>query len=356
MTPTARGMSGSVVRAGRPAISFCDNDYLGLSQNPRVVAAAGAAAIRHGAGAGASRLISGDSPLNHELEHLIAQTKGQPAARLFGSGYLANVGTIPVLVGPGDIVVLDELSHACMHAGATLSGADIRLFRHNDVDDAQRQLTQDRPEGSRALLLTETVFSMDGDIAPLQALFDICELSDAIMMTDDAHGFGVLDLENPAAIQMGTLSKAVGVYGGYVCAPEPFVDLLTTRARSVVFTTGLPPQVLGAAIEAVKIIAADTGLAQAVMRKTRLFTTAMGLPEPQSAIIPIIIGDERKALDLQAKLLDDGFHIAAIRPPTVPAGTARLRVSFSAANEDEDVLALAESLKRHMADMTVGAH
>lgn len=347
LDPTSRGVGGAIVRNGRPAISFCDNDYLGLSQNPRVVAAAGAAAIRFGAGAGASRLVSGDSPLNHELETQIAQMKGLEACRVFGSGYMANLGAIPVLVGKSDVVVMDELSHACMRAGAQLSGAEIRIFKHNDLNDARKKLENISSE-SQILLMTETVFSMDGDLAPLAELQALCEEFGAWMLTDDAHGFGVIKQDNPALIQMGTLSKAVGVYGGYVCGPAAFIELLISRARTFVFTTGLPPQVLGAALESVSIIKNDTQLAKDVMGKTKVFTDALGLPEPTSTIVPILLGEARAALDVQAKLLEDGFHVSAIRPPTVPEGSSRLRIAFSAAHELDDILSLAESLKKHL--------
>lgn len=351
--PTARGVGGAILREGEEAISFCDNDYLGLSQDARVVAAAGAAAIRYGAGAAASRLVSGDSPLNHTLERLIANVKGMPACRVFGSGYLANIGTIPVLVGPSDYVLLDELSHACMHAGAQLSGAHIETFRHNDVADARAKL-EAAPQGVRKLLLTETVFSMDGDLAPLHDLQSVCEANNTWMMTDDAHGFGVLKMDNPALVQMGTLSKAVGVYGGYVCATQPFIDLLISRARSFVYTTGLPPQVLGAAIEAVSIIQQDTHLGKDVMSRAALFCDLMGLPAPTSAIVPIILGDAKTALSVQEALMKDGYHISAIRPPTVPQGTSRLRIAFSAAHAEVHVRGLAESLKKHLPDSVLG--
>ncbi|MBB35543.1 MAG: 8-amino-7-oxononanoate synthase [Hirschia sp.] len=343
--PTERGMASSAMRDGHMVLSFCDNDYLGLSQHPRVIAAAGASAIRHGAGSGGSRLICGDSPLNHELESLISQIKGMEATRLFGSGYLANIALAPALVGRGDIIVMDELSHACMHAGATLSGAEIRVFRHNDVDHARSLLVDNRPEGSRALLMTETVFSMDGDLAPLEALGELCDAHDAWMMTDDAHGFGIIKQANPAPIQMGTLSKAAGVYGGYVSGPAKLMDLFITRARPFVFHTGLPPQVLGAAIESLKVMRDEPQLAQAAMNNARNFCRIVGLPDPQSTIVPVIIGGEEETMALMQKLLDAGYHVAGIRPPTVPVGTSRLRVTFSAAHEEEDVVGLAETLR-----------
>ena len=344
LTPTSRGIAGGVVRDERHAVSFCDNDYLGLSQNERVIAAAGAAALKYGAGAGGSRLVTGDNQLNHTLENMLAGMKKQPAARVFGSGYLANTGTVPALMGPGDLVLLDELSHSCMYTGARLSGADVLTFRHNDVDDVASKLSNRIIKG-RALVMTETVFSMDGDVAPLQALFEVCEAHDAWLMTDDAHGFGVVELDNPAIIQMGTLSKAVGAYGGYVCGPEELIDLFTSRVRTFVYTTGLPPAVLGAAIEALNIINSDTFLKGDVMGKAQRFAAAFDLPAAQSAIVPLIVGEEQRALDLQTELWEKGYHVSAIRPPTVPEGSSRLRFCFSAAHEDYDVDGLIDALK-----------
>ena len=346
--PTERGMASSVVRDGQLVVSFCDNDYLGLTQHPRVIAAAGASAIRHGAGAGASRLVSGDSPLNHELEAKISKMKGLPSTRIFGSGYLANLALAPALVGNGDIIVMDELAHACMHSGARLSGADIRIFRHNDVMHARSLLSDDRPVGSRALVMTETVFSMDGDQAPLEELHEICEAHNGWLMTDDAHGFGVIKQTNPAPIQMGTLSKAVGVYGGYVSGPEALSELLISRARPFVYTTGLPPSVLGAAIEALHVMEDEPERRDRVMAHAALFCSILGLPAPQSAIVPVIVGAEQKTLHLADELLKEGYHVAAIRPPTVPVGTSRLRFTFSAAQEEGEVVAVAQALKKLM--------
>ena len=201
LTETAREAGGRAARAGRHVISFCDNDYLSLSHDPRVMQAAADAALRHGAGSGGSRLITGNHPLNSALEARLAALKGTEGARVFGSGFLANLGTIPALVGKGDTIVMDELAHACMHGGARLSGAEIRLFQHNDAADAARQM---RGAGGQVLLLTETVFSMDGDAAPLAELGALAEAAGAWLMTDDAHGLGITEQDNPAQIQMGT--------------------------------------------------------------------------------------------------------------------------------------------------------
>lgn len=345
LVETAREAAGRAARAGRPVISFCDNDYLSLSHDARVIEAAASAARQYGAGAGGSRLITGNHPLNTELEARLARMKGMDGARVFGSGYLANLGAIPALVGKGDTIVMDELAHACMHAGARLSGAGIRLFRHNDVADAARLIAG---ASGQVLLLTETVFSMDGDVAPLAELGALAEATGAWLMTDDAHGLGVVDPGNPAHVQMGTLSKAAGAYGGYVCGPEALMQLLVSRARSFVYTTGLPPPVLAAAITALEIIETEPERGAAARRHARLFTDLMGLPAPQSVIVPVIIGPEAEAMRISAALLERGFLVTAIRPPTVPAGTARLRVTFATGHSEQDVRALARALQEIM--------
>lgn len=345
LVETAREAAGRAARAGQPVISFCDNDYLSLSHDARVTEAAAAAARQYGAGAGGSRLITGNHPLNTQLEARLARLKGTGGARVFGSGYLANLGAIPALVGKGDTIVMDELAHACMHAGARLSGAGIRLFRHNDAADAAR-LVSGAP--GQVLLLTETVFSMDGDVAPLAELGALAEASGAWLMTDDAHGLGIVDLGNPAHVQMGTLSKAAGAYGGYVCGPEALMQLLVNRARSFVYTTGLPPPVLAAAITALEIIETEPQRGAAALRHARLFCELMGLPAPQSVIVPVIIGPEAEAMRISAALLQRGFLVTAIRPPTVPAGTARLRVTFATGHTEQDVRALARALQEIM--------
>lgn len=339
LAETVRLDGGRVSRDGRALISFCDNDYLGLSTHPDVVAAAIAATRTYGAGAGAARLVTGDNPLNHALEQRLADFKSMPAARVFGSGYLANIGAIPVLAGRDDLIVIDELAHSCMYAGARLSGADIAAFPHNDVAAARRLLGRRR--GERALLLTETVFSMDGDLAPLDALADACQETGAWMMTDDAHGLGVVAIDNPAPIQMGTLSKAAGGYGGYVTGPAAFIDLLTNRARSFVYTTGLPPGVLASAEAALRIMADRPELGARAIANARLFCRLLGRPPAVSAIVPLIVGDAARALEGSARLANAGFLVTAIRPPTVPDGQARLRFTFSALHAENDIRRLA---------------
>lgn len=339
--PSARLENSMVVRGDKRLISFSDNDYLSLSQDPRVKEAAAHAALTYGAGAGASRLITGDNPLNAALEEHLAAKKGCEAALIFGSGYLANISTIPVLMRPGDLIVMDELAHNCMHMGARLSGAEIALFRHNDVADAASKLAQ---PATRKLLLTETVFSMDGDLAPLQDLAVLCEAQGAWLMSDDAHGLGIVETPNPAHIQMGTLSKAAGAYGGYICGPRALIDLLINRGRGLIFTTGLPPATLAAGLKALEIMAAEPKRRSRAMAHTAQFCKALGLPQPQSTIVPVIFGAAQAALDAAKALEDEGFLVTAIRPPTVPKDTARLRISFCTDHDEADVERLAQAV------------
>ncbi len=351
---TTRRHDGAVVeRDGKRLISFSCNDYLGLSQHPLVRAAAAEAALNYGAGAAASRLVTGDHPLLADLEKRLARLKGAEAACVFGSGYLANTGVIPTLVGPGDAVFVDAWAHACIWAGAQLSGAKIVKFAHNDVADLQRLLEAERSQARRALVATDGVFSMDGDVAPLDRLSALCEQHDAWLLSDDAHGVGVLAEGRGSAalfpnahipLQMGTLSKALGSYGGYLCGSQVVVDLLKTRARTLVYATGLPPASAAAALAALDLIEADPALTQQPLAKARLFTQRLGLRDAVSPIVPVIMGEAEAALAASTALEAQGFLVVAIRPPTVPEGTARLRVAFNAAHADADVIRLADAI------------
>lgn len=338
----------------RRRVNFCSNDYLGLAQDARLVEAACEAAASYGAGAGASRLVTGNHPLYATLEAKIAALKGTEAAVVFGSGYLANLGAIPSLAGEGDLVLADALSHACMMSGARLSGARVELFAHNDVDDLKAKLATFRGAARHCLVITEGVFSMDGDLAPLRDIVSVAREHDAWTMTDDAHGLGVVGEGRGSAahwgvapdVQMGTLSKAVGAYGGYVAASAAVVELLINRARSLIYATALPPPVVAAAIAGVDIIAREPALCARPLAKARAFAAALDLPPAQSAIVPLVMGSAARALAASAALEEAGFLVTAIRPPTVPDGTARLRVTFSAAHDDRDVAALAQAVRR----------
>lgn len=340
-----------VARGGRRLLSFCSNDYLNLTQHPAIKRAAKEAIDRYGTGAGASRLITGSHPLYAELEARLARLKGTEAACVFGSGYLANTGIIPALVGKDDLIVADELSHSCIRTGASLSGADIKLFRHNDAGHARDLLATHRNAARHALLITEGVFSMDGDLAPLHELAEVAQRHDAWLMTDDAHGIGVLGngrgstFLNAAPpqvpLQMGTLSKAIGSYGGYLCASKPVIDLMHNRARTVIYSTGLPPPVVAASIAALDLIDSDPDYAALPVRKAKHFTALTNLPQAASPIVPLLLGDADRTMASMQLLEDEGFLVVGIRPPTVPAGTARLRFTFSAAHEDRDIERLA---------------
>ena len=359
---TAHGLRRSVVdtwrtdavhihRDGQDMVSFCCNDYLGLTHHPAVIKAAAEAAEGYGAGAGASRLITGNHPLYAELESKLAALKGTEAACVFGSGYMANSGILPALAGPDDLIVIDALGHASMHMGARAARAKTHTFRHNDPGDLTAVLSRERSAAGTCLVVTEGVFSMDGDRAPLDALADVCASYDAWLMVDDAHGFGVLGGGRSSAfefdpvpdipLQMGTLSKAAGTYGAFLCASAPVVELMKNRARSLVYTTGLPPAVIAAATAAVDIIATDADRVARPLALARLFCSAVGIDMPESPIVPMIVGAETAALEASASLEDAGFLVTAIRPPTVPGGTSRLRFTFTAEHSEDQVTALA---------------
>jgi len=335
-------------RDGRRVLAFCDNDYLNLSQDARVKQAAVAAIEAHGTGSGASRLVTGNHPLYATLEARLAALKGTEAAIVFGSGYLANIGIVPALVGTGDLILADELAHACLNAGARLSGARTVHFRHNDLGHLADLLATERGHYRHCLILIDRVYSMDGDLAPVSGISALADAHDAWLMSDDAHGIGVLPKENPALVplQMGTLSKALGSYGGYLCASAPIVDLLRSRARSFVYTTGLPPASVAAAIAALDVIEGDPDWAVTPLTRARQFTRLLNLPEAESPIVPVVIGEAAAALAASERLLAEGFLVTAIRPPTVPAGTARLRITFSAGHSEADVAALADAVRR----------
>jgi 8-amino-7-oxononanoate synthase len=352
---TARRGSALVERGGRPLISFSCNDYLGLSAHPALAQAARDALQKYGVGAGASRLVTGNHPLYDALEERLARLKGTAAACVFGSGYLANTGIIPALVGGGDLVAIDELSHACLWAGARLAGATVVPYPHNDLAQLRALLGERRTRHGKAMIVTDGVFSMDGDLAPLVELGVLARDFDAWLMADDAHGIGVISNgrgstfagERPADVplQMGTLSKAVGAYGGYLCASEPVVEFMKNRARTLVYSTGLPPAIAAAAIAALDFIARNPDHAALPLRKAKAFTRRAGLAEAASPIVPVIVGEAEDALAAARILEAEGFLAVPIRPPTVPAGTARLRLAFTACHEDADIARLADLVR-----------
>ncbi len=335
-----------VEQDGKNYVSFSCNDYLGLSEHPQVIAAADAALKRYGAGAGASRLVTGNHPLYAPLERAIAAQKHTEAALVFGSGYLANLGTIPALMGAPDIIFADKLVHACLLDGAQLSGATVKRFKHNDMGHLAALVAQHRPHFRHALILVDHVYSMDGDVAPLAELAEIAAQNHIWLMVDDAHGLGVV----PSAAQgvdiwMGTLSKAAGAYGGYVAAKKSVIDLLVTRARSLVFSTGLPAATCAAALTALELIAAEPARGERAVALANRVCAAMGLPPTKTTILPIIMGDAERALAASEALKRHGILAVAIRPPTVPPATARLRLTFSSAHTDAQVEQLIAALR-----------
>ena len=358
LTETFREDGIWVERDGRRLLSFSCNDYLNLTQHPAVKAAAAAALAKYGAGSGASRLVTGNHPLYAALEARLAALKQAEAAVVFGSGYLANAGIIPVLIGEDGLVVIDELAHACLYAGAQLSRGKVLTFRHNDVAHARELLETHRAAHDRALIVTDGVFSMDGDLAPLDELQALGDEHDAWLMSDDAHGLGVVgggrgssfsgNAHVPVPLQMGTLSKAIGAYGGYLCASAPVIELMRNRARTLVYSTGLPPAIVAGAIAALDVIAREPDYAALPVKKAKAFTQAVGLPEAESPIVPILIGAEEDALAASAMLADEGFLAAAIRPPTVPAGTARLRLTFTAQHPEAEIARLADIVRERV--------
>ena len=355
LTDTIREDDIWVERGGRGLLSFSCNDYLNLTQHPAIKQAAIAAIEEYGAGSGASRLVTGNHPLYAKLEARLADFKRTEAACVFGSGYLANTGIIPVLIGEGGLVLLDELSHACIYAGAQLSRGRMMTFHHNDASHARELLAAHRREYDSALIVTDGVFSMDGDLAPLAELRAIADEYEAWLMSDDAHGIGVLGgghgsnfventhLEIP--LQMGTLSKATGSYGGYLCASAPVIELMRNRARTLIYSTGLPPASVAAAIAALELIEREPAYAALPVQKAKAFTRRVGLHDAQSPIVPVVIGDEERALAASRALEDEGYLVVAIRPPTVPAGTARLRLTFTAQHPDDDIGRLADIVR-----------
>ena len=350
-----------VVVDGRTLVAFASNDYLGLASDPAVVAAAAAAAASCGVGAGASHLLSGHHAAHAALEHELAAMAGPcPGARAvtFSTGYLANLAILTALAGRDDAVFADRLDHACLNDGALLSRAALHRYRHGDLDALDRMLATTRAR--RRLIATDGVFSMDGDLAPLPALLEIADRHDATLIVDDAHGFGVLGergagtlehfgLSSERLVVMGTLGKAAGVAGAFVAAHPAIIDTLVETARPYVFTTAAPPLLAAALLAALAIIRDEPQRRrhlQALIDRFR--ARARGLPwrllPSPTPIQPLVVGDNRAALDLAAALWERGFWAPAIRPPTVPAGSARLRITLTAAHGIADVDALTAAL------------
>jgi 8-amino-7-oxononanoate synthase len=337
---------------GREAINFSSNNYLGLANHPKLREAAKQAIDRYGCGSGASRLISGNMTLHEELESKIAELKGTQAALVFNSGFQANTGMIPVLVGEGDVILSDALNHASIIDGCRLSRAKIVVYGHGDLDELERGLKESSPN-SRKLIVTESLFSMDGDEASLMDIVSLAEKYGAMVMVDEAHATGVyepngagivakLGLGERVLVQMGTLGKALGGFGAYVAGGKVLRELLINRCRSFIFTTSLPPAVMAMAIAAIDLLEQEPQRREALRNNCELLRgglKALGysLGTSQSQILPLMIGDTSRCMKLSEDLLHRGVFAQGIRPPTVPPGTSRLRITLMATHTREHI-------------------
>jgi len=337
----AAGPEGKLAPDDRPVVSFASNDYLGLTQHPAVVAAARAALDRWGAGSGSARLIVGSRPVHSELEATLADWKQTERAVLFPTGFAANLGVLTTFGGPGVLVVSDELNHASIIDGCRLSRSRVEIARHADADHVDAILGA--AEVARAVVVTDTVFSMDGDVAPVAALVEVCRRHRALLVLDEAHAvlgpdpeLGDLDV-----VRVGTLSKTLGSLGGFAATSGPLADLVVNRARSYIFTTASSPADAAAALAAVEIVRAPEGDRLRSTLRRHVERLRPGHPSP---IVPIVLGDEVATLAASASLLDQGMLVPAIRPPTVAPGSSRLRVALSAAHSDAQVDSLARAL------------
>lgn len=336
-----------VVVGGRGYVNFSSNDYLGLANDPSVIEAGREALLRHGLGAGASRLIVGDTEAHGSLERALCRFVGSEAALLFNSGYAANVGVLAALFGPGDVIFSDALNHASLIDGCRLSRAQTVVFPHRDVEALEALVAQN--PGRRRVVVTDTVFSMDGDRAPLRALGALCARQGLALIVDEAHATGVLGergqglsaLEGVEVdLHVGTLSKSLGGFGAYVCGSLAARELLLNQARSLVFSTALPPALCAAAQEALLELQRPARRAALWARIHQLAAglTRLGFPAaPDSAVFTVLLGDPKRALEASARLREQGLLVKAIRPPTVPEGTSRLRIAVSASHTEEDV-------------------
>ena len=348
-----------VTIAGKSYLLMCSNDYLGLAGHPSVMKAASAAMERYGFGAGASRLVSGTSALHRELEERIAQFKGTESAILFNSGYAANTGIIPALAGEGDVILSDSLNHASIIDGCRLSRARVSVYRHKDMVHLEDLLRKSRA-AERRLIITDGVFSMDGDVAPLPDLVLLAGKHDAMLMVDDAHATGVMGrkgrgtaehfgLEGRVHIQMGTLGKALGSFGAFAAGSRDIIDILMNRARSLIFSTALPPAVCAASIAALAIVEQEPQRRDALWKNHErlaagLRSIGISIGGSETPIIPLVIGDSDKALRAGTRLFNDGIYAAAIRPPTVAENTSRIRMTLMATHSDEDIDAVIAAL------------
>ena len=353
-------IGGIIFQNNKRILNFSTNDYLNLSNHPYVKEKAIKATEKYGTGAGSSRLVSGTLSIHEELEAKIAHHKNYPDALVFGSGYMANIGIIPSLANRKDVIISDKLVHSCILDGIKLSGAKHVRFKHNDVISLKTRLQECSDIQNKKIIVVESVYSMDGDLAPLKEIFALAEKHNALLMVDEAHATGTignfgrglinqLDLESKIPFAMGTMSKGIGSYGGFIACSSNFKKLLIQEASSFIYTTALPPSAISASIAAIEIIENESSLGIDLQKKSTKFREIMNesgidTMNSKSQIIPIVIGDNQKTLNIAERLSKEGIIVGAIRPPTVPEGSARLRVSISLAHTEEDLIFAAEKI------------
>jgi len=368
LIPLDSESSTAALQNGRELLLFCTNNYLGLAKHPKLKAAAISAIQAWGVGAGASRLISGHSALNDRLEVRVARFKSAESALVFGSGYMANIGAIGSIMQKEDLILADRLNHASLVAGCRLSGGRFRVYAHKDMAQLKRLLSK-RKTGQEVLIVTDGIFSMDGDIAPLPEILALAEEYDATIYLDDAHATGVLgahgggtcdhfNLSSSRIIQMGTFSKAFGGFGGFISGGSALKQFLIHKAPSFIYTTALPPGVLATALAALELIEAEGSLREGLWKNRAYFcdnVARLGFDtlESETPIVPLHIGSSEKALDFSKRLLNDGIYIPAIRPPTVPEGTSRLRITLTAAHTESQIDFLLSRLEKIGKDLRV---
>ncbi len=356
-----------VMLEGREVILLCSNDYLGLAGDPAIRRAAAEAAERWGAGAGASRLVSGNMLVHRELEEELATFKGYPRCLLFGSGFLANVGVIATLAGPGDVILSDRLNHASIVEGCRLSRAETVIYDHADLDSLSGGLRS--AGGRRALIVTDGVFSMDGDLAPLEGIVELARRHGARIMVDEAHATGVvgpggrglvaaLGLQREVDIVIGTLSKALGSYGAFACCEPRLAELLINRSRTLIYSTALPPPSVAAALAALRLMHDRPGIVERLWANARTLRTELGrhgwpIDVADMPIVPVVLGDPRAATDVCEQVLGEGVFAQAIRPPTVPPGTSRLRLVATAGHSSQDLTHAARTVAAAARDLVL---
>jgi 8-amino-7-oxononanoate synthase len=367
-TRTVSGPQGPrVLLDGKPVLLLCSNNYLGLADHPLVREAAADAAMRWGVGAGASRLVSGTMTIHRRLEQRLAAFEGAAECVLFGSGYLANAGAIGALAGRGDTVFSDELNHASIVDGCRLSRAEVVVYKHRDIDDLEQALRRHHGSGGRRLIVTDSVFSMDGDLAPLAEIVELAKQYNARTIVDEAHAIGAIGpggrgaiaqagLVGEVDIAIGTLGKALGSYGAYACASEETIRYLINTARPLIFSTAPPPPAVAGALAALELLEEKPHRVQRLRSNARVLRRALaaegiGMEDAEMHIVPLIVGDERAAMGLCEAALERGIFAQAIRPPTVAPGTSRLRLAVMATHTADELREAASVLAETARDL-----